>query len=128
MRLIDTSILIDYFRGVPSSRDILVGNLSVVSIVSVHEIFTGLKYLNNGAENTFFRELFANIDIIDFTMQAAEESSTLAAQLRRRGISVNALDLMIAGTAIAHGIDEIASRDAHFLEIEKVSGIKILFY
>ena len=84
--------------------------------------------MNNEKENTFFRELFANIDIINFTFQAAEESSSLAARLRRKGVSVNALDLMIAGTAIAHDIDEIASQDAHFKEIEKVSELKIITY
>jgi len=128
MRLIDTSVLIDYFRGVPSARDIICEDLPVISIVSVHEIFTGLKILNNETETTFFRELFANIDLIDFTMQAADESSSLAAQLRRKGVSINALDLMIAGTAIAHEIDEIASRDTHFREIEIISGIRIISY
>lgn len=128
MRLIDTSILIDYFRGIEMARSIICEKEPVVSTVSVHEILSGLKYLNNQTEGAFFRELFENINIIDFTTKAAEESSFLAAQLRRGGITINALDLMIAGTAIAHDIDEIASKDKHFYEVEKISEIKIISY
>jgi len=128
MRIIDTSILIDYFRGVSPARDIFFENLPVISIVSVHEICTGLKFYNKEIEVAFFLELFENIDIINFSMQEAKESSSLAAQLRRKGITLNALDLMIAGTAIAHDIKEIASKDSHFYEIEKISDIKIISY
>lgn len=128
MRIIDTSILIDFFRGVFPARDIIFETLPVISIVSVHEIYTGLKFHQKKAEVAFFSEFFENIEIINFSMLEAEESSSLAAQLRGRGITVNALDLMIAGTAIAHGIKEIASKDSHFYEIEKISGIKIISY
>jgi len=128
MRIIDTSILIDYFRGVFPARDIILQTLPVISIVSVHEICTGLKFYQNEVEVTFFIELFENIEIINFGMLEAKESSSLAAQLRRKGITLNALDLMIAGTAIAHGIKEIASKDSHFFEIEKISEIKIISY
>lgn len=39
MRLIDTSILIDFFRGAPTAKKIIFGDLVVISIISVHEIF-----------------------------------------------------------------------------------------
>ena len=46
MRLIDTSILIDFFRGVPQAKDLVLGEIPVISTISVHEIFAGFKYLN----------------------------------------------------------------------------------
>ena len=128
MRLIDTSILIDFFRGVPPAKNLVLEEIPVISTISVHEIFAGFKYLNKQSESQFFRELFDNVELLDYSKQAAEESSSLAAILRKKGISINPLDLMIAGTAVAHGISEIASKDSHFIDIEKVSDLKIVYY
>ena len=128
MRLIDTSILIDFFRGVPRAKDLMCDDEPVISMVSVHEIFTGFKYINNNLENKFFRDLFDYVELLEFNLPAAEESSSLAAVLRKKGVSINAMDLMIAGTAVAYNVTEIASKDNHFHEIEKISNIKILSY
>ena len=49
MRLIDTSILIDFFLGVPRVKDLMCDDEPVISMVSVHEIFTGFKYINNNS-------------------------------------------------------------------------------
>lgn len=128
MRVIDTSVLIDYFRGVPAAKTLICDEEPVVSMVSIHEIYSGLKYANSHVEQNFFDELFMNIVLLDYTRRAAEESSSLAALLRINGITINALDLMIAGTAIANNIAEIASKDSHFKEIEKYSELAILSY
>lgn len=126
MRLIDTSVLIDFFRGVPVAKELMCEKTPAISTISIHEILSGLKYGNNKIEYAFFRNLFDNIELLDYTQKAAEESSSLAAQLRKSGITINAMDLMIAGTAIAHNIFEIALNDKHFKEIEKISEIKVL--
>ncbi|BAJ50778.1 hypothetical protein CSUB_C0921 [Candidatus Caldarchaeum subterraneum] len=49
-------------------------------------------------------------------LRAAEESSEIAARLLASGKEVNALDILIAGIAVANGIEKIATRDKDFLE------------
>lgn len=68
------------------------------------------------------------MDMLDFTTQAAEESSTLSSALSALGLPVNNLDVLIAGTALAHGIDTILTRDADFIEIGKISDLCIRTY
>ncbi len=44
------------------------------------------------------------------------------------GREVNALDILIAGIAVAHGANKIITRDQDFKEISKVSDIDVVFY
>ena len=45
--------------------------------------------------------------------------------LLRIGQPVNALDVLIAGTAVANGAETVLSSDADFLKIAKVSDLKV---
>lgn len=66
--------------------------------------------------------------ILLFDIRAAEESSSIAAKLMAIGKDVNALDILIAGIAIANGADKIITRDSDFIEIAKVSDIEVMLY
>jgi len=71
---------------------------------------------------------FNKIELLDFTTQAAEESSALSAKLSALGLPVNNLDVLIAGTALAHGVDTILTRDTDFIGIGKISDLSIRMY
>lgn len=43
MRVIDTSILIDYFRGVPGAKTLICDDEPAVSMVSLHEIYSRVE-------------------------------------------------------------------------------------
>jgi predicted nucleic acid-binding protein len=121
MMLLDSTYLTDYVREVPEvPRDNLI-DLPAVSVVTYHEVMTGVKYFKTRREEEFFNDFFSRIDILDYTMQAAKESSTLAARLKGIGKPVNPLDTMIAGTANAHDAAALITEDKDFLEIGKVS-------
>ncbi len=38
------------------------------------------------------------------------------------------MDLLIAGIAIANGVEKIATRDKDFLEIEKITDLEVIIY
>lgn len=128
MILLDTSFLIDYFKGVESTRRIVYGEEVATTVINYHEISAGLKRRRAKREEMFFKRFFASIPVLEYDLKAAEESSYIAAMLLAAGREVNALDILIAGIALANGIERIATRDKDFQEIGKVSDIEIITY
>lgn len=127
MILLDTSFLIDYFRGVEETRDIL-DKEPVVSTISYHEIMTGIKLKKATKEKQYFTRFFSEVRLLPFHREAANFSSYINAKLLAIGKNVNALDILIAGTAIANGVFFVATRDSGFTEIAKVSDIEAIIY
>lgn len=127
MILLDTSFLIDFFRGVEATSSFVEDNVAV-TVITYHEIMTGVKRKRATKEAEFFRRFFAQVRILTYDQKAAEESSSIAAQLMSVGITVNALDILIAAIALTNGISRIATADKDFLKIEKVTDLKVVVY
>jgi len=66
--------------------------------------------------------------LIDYDLNAADKSSEIMAKLLSSGKAVNALDVLIAGIAIANGADKIATRDGDFGEISKIAKLEVRVY
>lgn len=129
MIVLDTSVLIDYFRGKNKSFDIVAGSdNAVTTVISYHEILSGIKHRKAKNEEKFYRRFFSDIRILDFDIKASEESSEIMARLLSQGRVVNTLDVLIAGIAATNEADKIVSRDRDFLEISKVTGLEIEVY
>ncbi|KCZ73401.1 putative nucleic acid-binding protein, contains PIN domain [Candidatus Methanoperedens nitroreducens] len=127
MIILDTSFLIDFFKGRNKTLD-LVNSDVATTVITFHEIISGAKHKKAKNEEKFFRRFFSEIKVFDFDIRAAEKSSEIMASLLTTGKVVNALDVMIAGIAITNGIDKIASNDKDFIEISKITGLDILKY
>ena len=127
MILLDTSFLIDYFRGSEETKKLIENDVAITTI-TYHEIMTGVKWKKAKNEERFFRRFFSSVRILEYDIRAAEESSTVASRLSAIGKEVNALDLLITGIAVANGIDHIATRDKDFSEIAKVTALTVLTY
>ena len=129
MIVLDTSFLIDYLRGVEATYDLTdEENEIAITTVTYHEIMVGLKRKRSKREEKFFRRLFSEVKILPFDIKAAEESSSIAARLMAIGKEINALDILIAGIAIANGADRIITRDTDFKEVAKISDIDVVLY
>ena len=128
MIVLDTSVLIDYFKGKNKSFDIVGNSDTVTTVITYHEMLSGIKHKKARKEETLLRRFFSDIRILDFDIRASEESSEVMARLLSIGKVVNTLDVLIAGIAIRNGADKIISRDRDFLEIAKVTGLEIEVY
>ena len=129
MIVLDTSFLIDYLRGVEATYDLTdEENEVAITTITYHEIMVGLKRKRSKKEEKFFRRLFSEVKILPFDTKAAEESSSIAARLMAIGEEINALDILIAGIAIANGADRIITRDTDFKEVAKISDIDVVLY
>lgn len=128
MIVLDTSFLIDFFKGVPETRRCIDDRVYAVTAISYHEIISGVKKVHARREEEFFRDFFAQTPILEYTVAAAEESSSIAAQLAASGKPVNVLDVLIAGTALTNGANEIATNDRDFEIIGNYTGLRACFY
>jgi hypothetical protein len=127
MIVLDTSFLIDFFRGKEGTVEIIKSDVAT-TVIAYHEILSGIKHRKAKREERFFRRFFAEIKVFDFDLNAAEKSSEIMARLLMVGKSVNALDVLIAGIALVNGADRIATRDEDFMEISKISELEVLVY
>ncbi len=128
MIVLDTSVLIDYFKGKNNSFEFVANSDATTTVITYHEILSGIKHRKAKKEEAFYRRFFSDIKILDFDLKAGDESSYIMARLLSLGKIVNTLDVLIAGIAITNGADKIVSRDRDFLEIAKVTGLEIEVY
>lgn len=106
MYLLDTNTLIYFFKGMGEvSKNMFLhspGNIAISSIV-VYELEVGIaKSTNPNKRVKQLSQLLEQINIINFTQKEAKESAKIRAKLEKSGTPIGAMDLLIAGTALAH--------------------------
>jgi len=128
MIILDTSFLIDFFRGKEETLHVITDTDVATTVITYYEIFSGIFHKKARKEEKFFRRFFSEVRILNLDMNSAEKSSEIMARLLKMGASVNALDVIIAGISVAHGAEKIISNDTDFLEIEKVTELEAVIY
>jgi tRNA(fMet)-specific endonuclease VapC len=124
---LDTSALIGLFRGSDDVEKLLDNDDLTTTVITYHEILSGLKHKRAKNEERFFKRLFSEISVLNFDATAAEKSSDIMATLLSLGMPTNSLDVLIAGIAIANGAEELVTKDRDFENIAKVAEIKVIF-
>ena len=127
MIVLDTSALIDLFRGGEVIRGVLGGDLAT-TVVNYYEIFVGIRRYRSKKEEKFFPRFFSEIKILDFDLAAAERSSEIMTSLITLGISVNAFDILISGIAVANESETLITKDKDFESVAKVTELDIKVY
>ncbi len=124
--ILDTDALIALLNGEPAANEMIrhleeKGNQFVTTIISAYELLRG-AYISSKPERNLAeaRELLSNIEILDLTMQAAEEASKIYCDLRKKGCLIGENDVLISGIAKARA-DPIMTRDAHFKLIRAIT-------
>ena len=97
-----------------------------VTVISQYELLTPIyhKLLREEEENV--RAFLRRSTILPLEKDSAEESTKIMGELFKLGIPVNALDTLIAGTAVVSGVDTIVTKDKDFERISEIANIKIL--
>lgn len=123
--MVDTSILIDYFRKKDKSKTRLFDlsqtsdNLCISSITEF-EIYTGAK----GDQANFWKKMLANFIVFPFDSEAALVAVQVQNKLKRNRKSIDKADLFIAATAIAHDLHFDTLNQKHFEHIENLKLIR----
>jgi tRNA(fMet)-specific endonuclease VapC len=127
LNVLDTSALIDLFRGSEAAKS-FIDDEAVTTTITYYEIFQRIKHRNSKAEDKFFRYFFSCLRVLDYDVHAAEVSSDIMANLMSLGTPVNGFDVLIAGIAVANGAEKLITRDRDFLKISEVADIEVLVY
>ena len=128
MIVLDTSYLIDFFKNEELKRYIPENEKPVVTVISYYEIMVGIRRLRSPKEEKFFRRFFTDIEILEFTLPAADIASGIGARMAATGHRVNAFDILIAGIALGHQARAIITADTDFLEIAKYADFDVIRY
>ncbi|MEA1994011.1 MAG: type II toxin-antitoxin system VapC family toxin [Euryarchaeota archaeon] len=128
MNVLDTSFLVDFFQGKKETITLIEDLDLVTTVVTYYEILSGVAHKKAKKEEKFFKQFFSEIRILNLNTASAEKSGELMGRLLRVGMPVNALDVLIAGIAVANGAEKIISRDKDFEKIAKVADIEAVIY
>jgi tRNA(fMet)-specific endonuclease VapC len=112
--LIDTGILIRYFRKVEGYRDLLdtlaQDDLLYISAMTRLEIVRGMR--DREREPTF--ELLNSLETVVINSEIADGAGELIRSWQSRGMMLGDADAIIASTAIQNGLALVTTNAKHF--------------
>ncbi len=118
--LIDTDLLIELERRAGDVQDLLAGEESAISVITVSELLHGVLRARGALRarrSAFVEHILAGLQAVPVTAPVARVHAEIWAQLAERGEIVGAHDLWIAATAIAHGLGVATRNTSHFARI-----------
>jgi len=127
MNLLDTSFVVDLFRGKENIRGFL-DEESATTAVTYYEMMSYRRRRKLKSEGAVLERFFSEVPVLPFTREAADEAAAITARLMDIGRPVNALDVLIAGIALSSRAERIITRDRDFLEIAKISDLTVTVY
>lgn len=119
--LLDTSILIDYFRKKDKGKTLLVylsdhvEKFCISSIIEF-EVYAGAT----GAQLSFWENVLKEMNVIPFDSKAAHAAVVIQNQLKGKRKTIDKADLFIAATAIANNIPLATLNRKHFELIDNL--------
>ncbi len=96
-----------------------------ISVVSLFELIHPLRHRKLDEQVRHVRSFIHQLNLLPLDSDAADESAEIMGSLLRVGQPANALDVLIAGTALSSGVGLILSKDGYFEKIGKVSDLKV---
>lgn len=120
--MIDTSLLIDYFRKTDKSKARLVllsqsYEQLAISSVTEFEVYTGAT----STQMAFWNDLLAEVKVLPFDSKAAHIAVEIQRELKGLRKTIEKADLFIAATAIANDLSLDTLNRKHFDKIGQLS-------
>lgn len=125
--IVDTSILIEFFKGTEGIAGkvsaLLQENRLVITGIVLAELLQGMK---NIKEELMLDDFLLAVTPLEITTNIWLKAGKLALSLRRKGISLPLTDVAIAALSIEHNL-LIFTLDKHFNQIPNLSLYQPLF-
>ena len=108
--LLDSDWLADFLTGRPSAVGLvqqLLPDGVAISVVCYMEIMEGIRGSRDPvAAEQGFRRFLQGVEVLDLNQAIADQAATIRLDLRRRKrpIDHRAMDLLVAATALEHGL------------------------
>ena len=123
--LVDTSILIDYYRKTDKEKYAWLALVRkeysfVISAVTKYEIYSGATQ----NQLTFWDKIFQQISVIPFDESCVDTAIQLNANLKHKRKQIDIADLFIAATAVTHNYKFATINKKHFDRIDELNIIE----
>jgi len=120
--LIDTSVLIDYFRKTDKENSVLValvkqGYIYCISSVTDYEIYRGALL----GQISFWDNLLQKVDVLPFDKSTSRIAVDIHSGLKRKRKLIEIADLCIAANAISNGLTVATINRKHFDRIDDLN-------
>ncbi|CAA7599540.1 tRNA(fMet)-specific endonuclease VapC [vapC] [Acididesulfobacillus acetoxydans] len=125
--MLDTNICVYLIKKKPENVLITLhsnmGDGVAISAITLAELMHGVEASAYPERNALALNQFLSItDILPFDHEAAAEYGKICAALRRRGIPIGAMDMLIAAHAKAKGLIVVTN---NVREFERVEGLEV---
>ena len=123
--LVDTSILIDYYRKTDKEKSVWIALIRqeysfVISVVTKYEIYSGATQ----NQLIFWNSIFQQLSVISFDESCVDTSVKINTNLKRKRKQIDMADLFIAATAVTHNFKLATLNKKHFDRIEELNIIE----
>ena len=127
---IDTTVVIDLFKGVPElKRKIQELNTPLsATILTYLELMFGLdlSMYNNKKEADYYDKFFETVYLFELDKDSCKKASEINTFLRKKGKTIGEFDSTIATILLKNGITTILTRNRkHF---ENIPNLKVVSY
>lgn len=126
--LLDTTTLIDILKGdedaIEQVNKIRKEAILYTTTINVYEYLRGIMLLPKDREKHFsaLNVLISNLHILEIDLDVAKSAAEIYADMRKKGITLDEPDYLIAGACLSNDIDTVITRnEKHF---ENVRGLK----
>jgi tRNA(fMet)-specific endonuclease VapC len=126
VKVLDTNTIIHYFKGLGRVAEKLLTTpprqVKVPSLV-VYELEVGIRKASEPQKRREqLRILLLSVTVLPFHLREAEVAAKVRMELEAKGLPIGPVDVLIAGTALAHGATLITRNTREF---ERVEGLMV---
>jgi tRNA(fMet)-specific endonuclease VapC len=98
----------------------------IFSVITRYEVLRGLLAKGAAKQLAAFDRLCARSRLLPLIDSTIDRAATIYADLQRRGELIGDADILIAATAIAHGLVVVTNNEAHFRRIRDLQVVNWL--
>lgn len=123
--LLDTSILIDFFRKTDKRKSKFYELSDLyesfcISVITEYEIFTGV---NSDIQKSYWKEFLSRINIIPLDSETIQTAVAVNEELKKLRKQIDTADLFIAATALINDLPLATLNQKHF---NRVNALRLI--
>lgn len=123
--LLDTCVISDFIKGEPGTLQAIKSCQPAdtsISAITMFEIDYGMALNPERAKKigALISALILSINILPFTENTGKCAAEIRATLKQKGTPIGPYDVLIAGTALAHGLTLVTANSEEFSRVKKL--------
>ena len=125
LALLDTSILIDFFRKTDKKNSRFYSlsdtfDSFCISVITEYEIFIGAT---SPAQKAYWKEFLQKVTVVSLDSETVQTAIGLNEELKKARKQIDSADLFIAATAICNNLPLATLNNKHF---DRIAGLVIV--